>query len=96
MFLEDFYKAEKTAFKRLIELFVSGAQLDQEKPLKFICSFRTTRKRLKNLNLLSAKPVLYVANVGEDDVVEGGNAACSLKDEVGRTRPLLQISAEKR
>jgi len=38
------------------------------------------RELLKGLNLLTAKPILYVANVGEEDLPDGGNLALAVAE----------------
>ncbi|MGQ9661379.1 MAG: redox-regulated ATPase YchF [Kiritimatiellia bacterium] len=45
------------------------AHLDQEQPARTLQLFSTEKKeKLKNLRLLTDKPVLYVANIGESDL----------------------------
>lgn len=50
---------------------------------------------LKELQLLTLKPVLYIANVGEDEVERGNSAVAQLKESIkDEHAPLLTISAK--
>ncbi len=51
------------------------------------------RAALQGYNLLSGKPILYVANVGEADAVDGGEAVKALRERVGEDH-LLVVSAQ--
>ncbi|WP_408008802.1 redox-regulated ATPase YchF [Pseudalkalibacillus sp. A8] len=46
---------------------------EAEKPARSVELTKEERKLVHGLHLLTMKPVLYVANVGEDDLLEGGN-----------------------
>ena len=48
--------------------------------------------KIKGFQFLTSKPILYVANTGEDDVPEGGELANRLKERVGPAQTLI-ISA---
>ncbi|MDD2495026.1 MAG: redox-regulated ATPase YchF [Tissierellia bacterium] len=50
--------------KRIIE------QLESEKPIRYLNCSPEEEKLLKTFNLITAKPVLYVANVDEDYILE--------------------------
>ncbi len=52
--------AEKALLEKL------AAQLDQGRPVRVLALEEEDRRRLRGLHLLTAKPVLYVANVAED------------------------------
>lgn len=47
--------------------------LEKEEPVRSIEFTEEEKKVVKGLHLLTAKPVLYVANVGEEDLLEGTN-----------------------
>ena len=55
---------EALAEKALLEKL--AAQLDQGRPVRALALEEEDRRRLRGLHLLTAKPVLYVANVAED------------------------------
>ena len=55
------------------------------------------RDALRGYNLLSGKPILFIANVGESDAADGGAAVDALRQQVGEDRLLIvsaQIEAE--
>ena len=85
-------KADKSVAARLELLEKIFAQLDQEKAIRDLELTDDEKAIVKSLNLLSAKPVLYVANVGEEDVVDGNDYVQKLKGLVGDDQVLL-ISA---
>jgi GTP-binding protein YchF len=47
--------------------------LEDEKPVRSVEFTEDEKKVVKGLHLLTAKPVLYVANVGEEELLEGSN-----------------------
>ena len=47
--------------------------LDQGKPVRVLNLSDEEQVHLKNLQMLTSKPVLYVCNVNEEDFVKGGN-----------------------
>ncbi|MFQ5854418.1 MAG: redox-regulated ATPase YchF [Anaerolineae bacterium] len=51
------------------------AELSGGRPIRKLELTAGERDRLRPLNLLTAKPALYVANVGEDDLPDGGDMA---------------------
>jgi ribosome-binding ATPase len=55
--------------------------LEDEKPVRSIEFTEEEQKVVKGLHLLTAKPVLYVANVGEEDLLEGTNQYVELVKE---------------
>jgi hypothetical protein len=52
--------------------------LSAGQPVRHLDLTADERALLRELNLLTAKPVLYVANVGEEDLPEGGELAASV------------------
>ena len=56
----------------LLERLVAG--LGEGQPARAIDVSDEERKLMKSFNLLTSKPVLYLANVAEDDLPEGDNA----------------------
>ena len=71
--------------------------LEQGAPLRSLDLDPQARRRLKGLGLLTGKPVVYVANVAEEDYSLGEDQPCvrSLKEEVARSGPasILVVSA---
>ena len=57
--------------------------LEQGRPARDVLTEETAGE-VKDLNLLSAKPVIYVANVGEDDLRAEKGAASSIREAAGR------------
>ncbi len=72
-------------------------QLAAGEPLSGLDLTPEDRQQAKGLGLLTSKPILYVANVGEEGYVEdGGEEAAAMRralDESGRDRPLVALSA---
>ncbi|MDX8409773.1 MAG: redox-regulated ATPase YchF [Mariprofundales bacterium] len=62
------------AKKRLLAMDVALAALEDGRPVRRLQLDAEGWEQLRELHLLTAKPVLYVANVSEEDVVAGGNA----------------------
>ncbi len=85
-------KADKSIAKKLALLEKIFAQLDQEKAIKDLQLSDEEKAEVKSLNLLSSKPVLYVANVSEEAVADGNEYVKQLKELVGEEQVLL-ISA---
>ena len=57
-----------------IELIEKSLEaLESEKSVRTLDLSKDEKKLLKSLNLISAKPVIYVANVSEDDLVDEEN-----------------------
>ncbi len=64
---------EKEAIKEQAVLQKVHAALSDGRPVRQLEFDAEERKVLKSFQLLTAKPVLYVANVAEDDLPEGDN-----------------------
>ena len=57
---------DKDAQRQVVLLEKVQAGLDQTRPVRAIDLYREERENLHSLHLLTAKPVLYIANVDED------------------------------
>lgn len=69
------------------------ALLDDGKPARLLETDDTGDKLLKELCLLTSKPVLYVANVAEEDIATGNDWVEKLKAEVAEEQaPVVVIS----
>jgi GTP-binding protein YchF len=71
--------------------------LEHETPVRGLNLTEEEQETIHGYNFLTAKPVLYLANVGEDDAIHGGNYASALKAHVGKEQVLVlasQIEAE--
>ncbi len=67
--------------------------LDEGKPARQMKTDELSEKLLKELCLLTNKPVLYVANVNEDDIATGNDWVDKLRDEVKEEgAPVVVIS----
>ncbi|RXK18564.1 redox-regulated ATPase YchF [Macrococcus sp. DPC7161] len=62
---------DKDAMAEEAILSIVKETLEQEKPVRSIEFTPEQAKLVKNMHLLTAKPMLYVANVSEDDLVSG-------------------------
>ena len=62
---------DKDAKEQMVVLEKLAALLDEGKPARMLEPDEKSRTLLRELCLLSAKPVLYVANVAEDDIATG-------------------------
>jgi ribosome-binding ATPase len=88
--------AELALLERLVTVLGDG------RPAREVDASDEERKALRGFNLLTAKPVLYLANVREDDLPEGDNAhvralraAVEASGEVAEVLPVSsQIEAE--
>ncbi len=69
---------------------------EAEKPARSVELTKEERKLVHGLHLLTMKPVLYVANVGEDDLLEGGNELVERVKEyaVNEKAEVIVISAK--
>jgi hypothetical protein len=56
------------------------AGLSAGQPVRKLSLTADERSALRDLNLLTAKPVLYVANVAEDDLPDGGDMARQVRE----------------
>lgn len=76
--LEKDSKLVKTGDKTLAEtvalLEKVKAVLEEGKPARTLSYSEEEEKLLKNFSLLTAKPVIYVANISEEDIEAGTNA----------------------
>lgn len=68
---EKMAKADKTLRKELELLQRIQSVLADEKPARSLGLDEDERFMLRGFNLLTSKPVLYVCNVSEDDLLEG-------------------------
>lgn len=59
--------------------------LDEGRSIRTLDLTKDEMIRLRQLNLLSYKPIIYVANVSEDDVLEDDNAYVSAVKEFAKT-----------
>lgn len=70
-------KLIKTGDKSLIEsvalLGKIKLQLEQGRPVRTLAMTEKENEIVKNFSLLTAKPVIYVANIGENDIEKGEN-----------------------
>lgn len=79
---------EKDAQAEMAVLGKLHAVLAEGRPVRVLDLSDPERRVVRNLQLLTAKPVLYVANVSEDDLPEGENAwTRALRDAVARDDP---------
>ena len=60
------------------------AHLDKASPARTLATPATELEFVRQLNLLTAKPLLYVANVGEGDLPEGGPLLEPLRAQAAR------------
>ncbi|QDU33700.1 Ribosome-binding ATPase YchF [Poriferisphaera corsica] len=78
---------DKETKARLASLEKCKAHLDQEKPLRGLDLDEEEQRLLKSYGLLTAKPVLYIANVDEDAILEDNDhvqvVKARAKDEGG-------------
>jgi hypothetical protein len=59
---------DKDAAKRAEAIQKCAAQLEKDQPLRKLKLTDEEAKAIKSFGLLTAKPILYIANVGEDDL----------------------------
>jgi len=71
---------DKESIARVEILKMALAHLNDLKPVRELQFTPEQRKILKSMGLLTAKKVLYVANVGEDDVAGASAAARAVKE----------------
>lgn len=87
--LEKDAKLVKTGDKSLIEgvnlLTKIKAVLEDGKSVRMLNLSDEEKKLVKNYSLLTAKPVIYVANMGEDDISAGTNAFAEKVKEFAKT-----------
>jgi GTP-binding protein YchF len=84
--------AEVALLERLVET------LGDAKPARALEMSDEERKAMKGFNLLTSKPVLYLANVAEDDLPEGDNehvrALRKAVEESGEVAHVIPISSK--
>lgn len=71
--------------------------LESEQSVRTLDLSEDEKKILRSLNLLSAKPIIYVANVSEDDLVSGeGNKYVKQVEEIARKEDaeVVAVSAQ--
>ena len=78
--------AEKEAQYQLGVFEKAKAQLDAGQPLRMLEWNETERKALQPLFLMTIKPVLFVANVGDDDLEGRSPHVQALRDYAARTK----------
>ena len=92
--------AEKDAVKELAVLEKVHAVLAEGRPVRDLTLEEHERRWVRELHLLTAKPVLYVANVAEEDLPGGRNAHVealerAVEDEDARIVPVCaELEAE--
>jgi hypothetical protein len=72
------FKGDKERLEHYLELLKEGI------PLRSVRPDREARQEMKALGLLTGKPVLYVANVAEQELGEGGSPALAALQRLGR------------
>lgn len=99
---------DKDAQMQMAVLEKAKAQLATGQPLRMLEWTEAERKVLQPLFLMTIKPVLFVANVGDDDLEGKGKHVAALRDYATRTKAhvlhlccdleaeLLRMSAEDR
>ena len=71
--LEKLIKADKAYIKELELLNILKDSIDQDIPLRNLNFTDDELNLIKNFNLISLKPVLYVCNISEDDISDKEN-----------------------
>jgi GTP-binding protein YchF len=82
--------AEKAAAEK------AAAALEEAVPLRRAGLTEEEKEALAELNLLTLKPILYIANMGEDDLAEGGNALSAKVEAFAAEEGALTISLAAR
>ena len=85
---------DKTGQQQMITLEKLAKLLNEGKPARLLEVDESNRALLKELCLLSAKPVLYVANVKEEDIITGNPWVDRLREVAEREEqaPVVVIS----
>jgi GTP-binding protein YchF len=84
---------DKTGQAQMVILEELAKLLDEGKPARFLTENEGNRALLKELCLLSAKPVLYVANVREEDIATGNQWVDKLEEVANEENaPVVVIS----
>jgi len=66
--------------------------LEEERPAASVDITADERRLIAGLGLLTLKPMLYVANVGEDDAAEGNNYSAKMAESLGV--PIFVVAAK--
>ncbi|OKY75987.1 MAG: redox-regulated ATPase YchF [Desulfobulbaceae bacterium DB1] len=82
---DKLYKAQAAILEKLQELLDSG------KPARLLETDETGKSLLRELCLLTAKPVLYVANVREEDIAAGNQWVEKLKEKAKEEGSLVVL-----
>ena len=84
--------AEAKAFVKILEEVL--ASLNDGKNVRVLDHIPDQKKAYADLQLLTAKPVIHVANVGEDDLLDGNTHVKALIDSIkGEDSKLILVSA---
>ncbi|MFK7866051.1 MAG: redox-regulated ATPase YchF [Alphaproteobacteria bacterium] len=86
---------DKAAMVEMELLERAKALLDEGKPVRLMKISADEQRAFRNLQLITAKPVLYIANVGEDEAATGNDQAAALKAYADQhNSPMVIISAK--
>ncbi|MEM8882511.1 MAG: redox-regulated ATPase YchF [Planctomycetota bacterium] len=85
-------KAAKAALPMYDELI---ALLDEGKPARSYEPADSLRKTFRELWLLTAKPILYVANVSEDDLPDGGELVQRVREHAAKENAQVVVISGK-
>lgn len=81
--------AQIPVMEKLLKIAAEGKPLRSYTPVD-----ETEHKIVKNLQLLTTKPVLYVCNVEEASAASGNAFSDEVKAKIGNTAPVIIISAK--
>ena len=84
---------DKEARLRVAFLTRCQAHLSSAKSLRSLSCTAGEKELAEGLSLLSYKPVIYVANVGADDVVHGNAHSQALRTHLGHKEPQAKVLA---
>lgn len=89
-------KSDKSLLPEIDVIKRALANLEEEKSVRTLELTEDESKILKNLNLLSAKPIIYVANVSEDDLIADENKYVEKVREFAKTEDaeVITVSAQ--
>ena len=86
-------KGDKDASKKIVIANKILDHLSQGKPARSIYNIHEQEDEIKEFNLISIKPIIYVCNVDESSIISGNNLTAALSDEV-KDGKIIIISAE--
>ena len=86
-------KGDKDAGKKIVIANKILDHLSQGKPARSIDNIHEQEDEIKEFNLISIKPIIYVCNVDESSIISGNNLTAALSDEV-KDGKIIIISAE--